>query len=281
MPRGLARIQQLAKEANERSAAYEAGDGGGVRALKLRPGETATGRFCEEGNGVWFLYMHELPKKPGQKYGDRVLCLDQDEAGVKCRGCELENVKRTARVVVNFLRYDEPKLVRDANGKAVKNGENYVFDGTEPTVVLWEASQTVGGRIAYLEMDKSGGDPDHGITNHVIKIRRAGQKEWDVDVIAQDLAPDHPDAIAMAQADGPFERSLFNAKIDPPQAITNVFPRYMSRPLMTYAQMTHAFGGVAVPSGFQSDGAPGLEDNTYAKAARDGLNLGPLGAFGG
>lgn len=274
MPKGLARIEQIAKEANERSAAYEAGDGGGVRALKLRKGETATGRFCEEGNDVWFLYMHELPRKPGQAYGDRVQCLDQDDEGKPCPGCEGDGVSRTARMVINFIRYDEPKLRRGADGKAVRDGAgNYIFDGVEPALVVWEAPQSAGGRLAYLEQQKNGGDPNHGIANHVVTIARTHDNKhpWMIDVVQENKPPE------------PFEHELFNKRTQPDKAIQSVFPRYLSRPVMSIGDMRRAFSGAAGTGAFAPGQAQGGDpSNPYAQAAAAAagghVNPGALGS---
>ena len=89
MPKGLKKIEQIAAEAKKRSDAYNSGEGM-QRALVLQKGQTAKGRFLEEGDGIWYLYTHELPKKPGQNFGDRVLCLDQDHVGKPSPGCELQ-----------------------------------------------------------------------------------------------------------------------------------------------------------------------------------------------
>lgn len=266
MPKGLQKIEKLAAEANARSAAYEAGEGAGQRALKLSPGETATGRFLEEGADVWFLYMHELPKKPGQSYGDRVQCLDQDDEGKDCPGCSIDGVKRTARMVINFIRYDEPKLRRGADGKAVKDAQgNYVFDGVEPALVIWEAPQSAGGRLSYLESQNNGGDPDHGITNHAVTIHRThdNKNPWMIDIKDRDKLPEA------------FERELFNKKQSPEKSIQNVFPRYLSRPVMSVGDMRRAYSGVSVPSGFGGgDQQQAQSENTYAQAAAGHLNPG-------
>ena len=267
MPRGLQRIQKLSEEAAARSAAYESGASDSGRALKLNKGETARGRFLEEGNGVWFLYMHELPTKPGQRYGDRVQCLDQDDQGVPCPGCEREGVRRTARMVINFVRYDEPKLRRGEDGKAVKENGQFVFDGVEPALLVWEAPQSAGGRLAYLEAQNNGGDSNHGITNHVVTIHRThdDKNPWMIDVAEKDKAPEA------------FEKEFFSKKIEPPKAIQSVFPRFLSRPVMSYADMKRAYSGGEVPSGFSGGDAPAA-DNVYAQAAQNaaagGMNLG-------
>jgi hypothetical protein len=274
MPRGTKRIAKIADEAKQRSDAYASGSGF-LNSLVLKKGETAKGRFLEEGEGLWYLYTHELPKKPGQTFGDRVLCLDQEGEGKDCPGCSLEGVSRTARVIVNFLRYDEPKLRRDEKGKAVKDQQgNYVFDGVEPQVVVWNAPQSVGGRLAYLEAQNSGGDDSHGLTNHVCTIHRTqdNQNPWMIDVVDRDRPPE------------PFERKLFESKTEPDKAITQLGRR--SIPLMSVGDMRRAFSGVSVASGFSGGDGEASQaqetDNAYARAAAQVAtgHINP-GAFGG
>jgi hypothetical protein len=265
MPRGLSRIQKLAEEAHARSVAFEAGSKDALRALKLNPGETATGRFLEQGENVWYLYMHDLPKKPNQRYADRVQCLDQDDVGDgRCPACLIEGTRRTARMVINFIRYDEPKLRRGPDDKAVKDAQgNFIFDGVEPALLIWEAPQSAGGRLAYLEQNNNGGDPDHGITYHTVKIARTHDDKhpWMIDVVERD---------APIQA---FEQDLFAKKIDPPKAITNVFPRFLSRPVMSVADMRNAYAGATVGAtgagafAAPTNSQPDLSDNVYAQNA--------------
>jgi len=259
MPRGIKKIEQLANEAKKRSDAYGSGDGF-ARALVLKKGDTAKGRFLEESEGIWYLYTHELPKKPGQNFGDRVLCLDQDDAGNPCPGCETDGVSRTARVVINFLRYDEPNLRRDEKGKPVKDAQNnYVFDGVKPQIVVWNAPQSVGGRLAFLEAQRG------GLSKHVCTIHRTqdNQNPWMVDIVETK----EPEA---------FERELYDKKTEPNVAITNLGVR--SIPLMSYGDMKRAFGGASVASGFQGGDAQPQQDNIYAQAAQGG-HINP-GAFG-
>lgn len=266
MPRGLAKIEKLAAEAKQRSDSYGSGDGL-LRALVLKKGQTAKGRFLEEGEGIWYLYTHELPKKPGQSFGDRILCLDQDDEGKPCGGCETDGVSRTPRVVINFLRYDEPNLRRDAKGKPVKENNEYVFDGVKPQIVVWNAPQSVGGRLAFLESQRG------GLTNHVCTIHRTqdNSNPWMIDIV-ETKAPEQ------------FEIDLYDKKTEPNKAITMLGVR--SIPLMSYGDMKRAFSGVGTASGFQSgsDGstpdAGGSPENIYAQSAQGGGRLN-IGAFGG
>jgi hypothetical protein len=287
VPRGLDRIQQLAKEAKARSDAYTSGDG--ARALMLKDGETCRGRFLEEGLGIWYLYAHPLPKKPGQQYNDLVLCLDQAltdaeemagyvEGSKQCRGCELEGINRPTRVVVNFIRYDEPKLVRDAKGNPVKNNGEYVFDGVAPALVVCNFATGTGSRLAFLESQYG-----VGITNHVVTIHKTGDKNnpFMIDIVQANIAPDHPDVVA-SNGGKEFERKLFEKKLHPAKAIQSVMPKFKALPLMSYGDMKRAYSGASVPSGFQGDGSPATGENTYAQAAASQVAGGHanLGAFG-
>jgi hypothetical protein len=275
----LSKIEQLAKEAKARSDAYVSGEGFS-RALILKDGQTCRGRFLEEGSGIWYLYTHPLPKKPGQQYNDKVLCLDQPfteaeekgyvEGSKPCRGCELSDVGRPTRVIINFIRYDEPKLVRDSKGGAVKENGNYKFDGVEPALVVCDFATGVGSRLAFLE--SQGGV---GITNHVCTIHKTGDKN-------------NPFMIDVVQANHPpeeFERKLFEKKLSPPDAVKSLTPRFKSIPLMSYGDMARAYSGASVPSDFQGDGSAGdaaPAENIYARAAEQAapghLNMGAFGS---
>lgn len=280
MPRGLQKIDKLAKEAKARSDAYESGEGM-ARALYLKDDETARGRFCEEGEAIWYLYTHPLPKKPGQRYADKVLCLDQpftdaevdsyEEGHKRCPGCELDGVSRPARVIINFIRHDEPKLVRDAQGKPVKNGNDYQFDGVEPALVVCDFATGTGGRLSFLESQ-------HGsITNHICTIHKTGDKN----------NPYMIDVVEANKAASDVEKALYAKKLSPPQAIRGLFPRFKSIPLMSVGDMQRAYSGVSVGTGFQGgegeQPAQGQESNIYAQATDHAAGRGHLnlGAFGG
>jgi hypothetical protein len=284
MPRGMKRIEPIAKAAKERSDAYNSGEGF-QRALYLKGGQTATGRFCESGADIWSLYTHPLPLKPGRTIPDHVLCLDQPmtdaaaetyvEGSTPCYGCELEGVNRSSRVIINFIRHDEPKIVRDAQGKAVKdeNG-NYKADGVETALVVCNFSIGIIGRLSFLESTKG------PIINHICTIHATGDKN-------------NPYMIDIAEADklppSPKELELYNKKPHPPKVVTSLSPKFKSLPLLTYGDMRRAYGGAAT-SGFATDPATGQqqpvtpENNFYAKAADQAagasgtLNLGAFGS---
>ena len=274
MPRGLKKIAKIVADGQAKREAFAAGDNDLQRALVLKnAGQTATGRFLEEGDDVVYVYVHDLPKKPGASIADKVLCLDQEDAGVPCYGCQAEGVKRGARLVVNFIRYDEPKLKRDAEGKAVKDqANNYQYETeidpangqpriiVEPALVVFTTGTGAGGRMAYLESQKGS-----GLTNHVCTIARTADNTnpYMIDVVKENVPPEQ------------FEKDLFAKKIDPMKAITQLGKR--SIPAPNYADMA-ALYGASPASGFAQGVPAGQEGNPYAEAAQGMGNLN-LGAF--
>jgi hypothetical protein len=271
----LKKIDQLATEAKARRDAFDSGEGF-QRALVLKDGQTCTGRFLEEGDNVWYLYTHDLPKKPGQRYADKTLCLDQAFTAAEaehyvdgtnpCYACGLEGVSRPTRVVINFIRYDEPNLVRDAQGKAIKENGEYKFDGTKPELVVCNFSTGIGGRLSFLESHNG------PLTNHVCTIHKTGDKN----------NPYMIDVVEKGKPAEDFERVLFEKKVEPPTAITQLGMRKISR--LSFAEMKHVYSGAGVPTGFApaGDQQPAQPENIYAQqaanaAAGGGINLGAFG----
>ena len=187
MPRGLSKIRQINEENAAKKAAYEAG-GGGFRYLSLQPGQTVKIRFLEQGEDVAFFWMHELPKQPSDRVPQRTPCLDQEDTGVACPGCE-RGIKRSSQVVVNVIWYDAPKFQRDAQQKIIRNPATNepVVVGTEDTVAVWKTGPTNGGRLEFLDT-KYG-----GLVGHLFSIHRQGAGKDDtkymIDLEAMNAAP--------------------------------------------------------------------------------------------
>jgi hypothetical protein len=275
VPRGLNKIAQLAADAKAKQDAYDSGEGFS-RSLYLKAGATCKGRFLEEGDGVWYVYTHDLPKKAGQAYADKVLCLDQplnaaeantyQEGSRDCHACGIEGVRRQTRVVINLLRYDEPKLLRDAKGKAVKENGQVKVIGVEPQVVVCNLPQMAGGRLAYLESQRG------PLTKHVCTLHKTGDKNnpWMIDI----LETKDPE---------PFERELYEKKIEAIEAIKTA---RFGLPQLSIGDMRRAYGGAATAAGFQGggdqpNGQGGQETNVYQQAADSAAGHGHInrGAF--
>lgn len=250
-PRGLSKIRQLADESAARQAAYEAG-GGGQRPLILKNGESIKARFLEQGEDVWYVFTHQLPAMPGQKFGDTVACLDQDDAGAACPGCQ-RGLPRSARVAINLIHYGAPEFERDKDKKLVKNSMgNLKVVGRKDAVVTWNASQAVGGRLEYLD-SKHG-----GLTGHIFTITRQGtgkQTTYMIDLEERDVAPT------------PEDRKLYEVKPDPRRIIKQ----------MGYGDMERCYsGGAGRPEAGQGDGAApsSMENNAFANAAAGAIKHG-------
>jgi hypothetical protein len=279
MAKGLKKIAQIAQENQAKREAFEAG-GDFLRALVLKPGQTALGRFCEEGDDVTFAYTHDLPKKPGQPIANKILCLDQDDTGASCWCCEqaASGIKRGTRLVMNFIRYDEPKLKRGADGKAIKDnfgnihyqmvqdqttGQMVVV--TEMALVVFTTGSGAGGRLAYLESLKG------GIMRHVCKIARTtdNTNPFMIDIIEENKVPPTAEEVA-----------LFNKKTEPLKAITQLGKR--SIPVVSYNDMPRLYGGAPAGGFAQLGDSQPMQDNIYAQAAQRASGQGELnlGAFG-
>lgn len=229
MPRGLSKIKEMNAESAARRAAYEEG-GPGVRFLSLGPKSVmrANVRFLEQGEDVFFLYIHQLPRKPGQQFGDKTPCLDQDNTGAGCPGCE-RGEYRSYVVLINCIWFDAPKLVRDAKGKAQKDGNGrWMTDGTETCVAVWERGPTEGDRLTHLDAQYN------GLTNWIWTITREGTGKDDT---KYHIDPANPTGGPTVPS--PAEVELASKKYD----LANV------KRAMSYADMARAYSG---------GGAPGL-----------------------
>jgi hypothetical protein len=270
MPRGMKRIEQLAADAKAKQDAYDSGEGFS-RSLMIKAGETCKGRFLEEGENVWYVYTHELPRKQGQNYGDKVLCLDQplsaaeadtyQEGSRDCYACGIDGVRRQTRIVINLLRYDEPKLLRDAKGKAIKeNGEVKVI-GVEPAIVVCNLPQSAGGRLAYLESQRG------ALSMHVFSLHKTGDKNnpWHIDIL--ETKPGEP-----------WEAELNAKKVEPIEAIKTA---RFGLPQLSPGDMRRAYGAAGTAAGFQggdTSSGDSQETNVYAQAGHGQVNLGAFGS---
>jgi hypothetical protein len=271
------KIRSIVKESELRQAARDQGEGDYLRSLILRkPGEVAVGRFCEDGSDLWAVYVHRLPKAPGQAFGRMVLCPDQpltvaenggyQQGSRPCYACELatvgRSVGRSVRYVGNFIRYDDPDLIRDADGKALKDAAgNYQPkrhpDGSvvvKPTLLVYNFPQVAGNRLVYLQ-------DEHGpLSNHVCKIVKQAEKlnPFMVDVSKRDELPPEP-----------WEKALFDAKVEPPVAVQRLGRSSLA--LLSYGDMKAAYSGVSAAAGIVVPGVPGQQpqsENPYAQAAQ-------------
>ena len=162
MPRG--------KQAAERASAKEAAKWDNkpfALYFKLEDGDSTIVRFLVEGDDMAFAYKHEIPV-PNRAWGRLVNCCDQEQEDEYCPGCEAE-LKLKSRGQIPLIWDDAPVLKRDSDGKAVKDKKgNYVIEGTEPQVALWDCSWQVFEDLQEKDTDF------RGLMSRKFKIKRKG-----------------------------------------------------------------------------------------------------------
>jgi len=160
MPRGLSVVEKFGKRS--------AGGAGPLR-LRLKEGETATVRFLEQGDELFYYYYHDfshLDKQNGFKFS--FPCLDQDDEGKPSPGAEQE-FPRKFRTSVNVIWRDAPKYERDSDNKIVTGSDGkWKQIDTEDQVAVWEGGQNVFKMLA--EKDRK----YKGIGSLELEIGRSG-----------------------------------------------------------------------------------------------------------
>lgn len=131
------------------------------RRFKLpNSGDSAVVRFLEQGEEVYSYWYHQI----GEFY-NRIPCLDQDDEGVPCPGCEGE-FPRKFQGLINLIWRDAPIFEEGADGKI--NWDKVV--GTEDRVAVWECGiqvfETLGKKDVAFK----------GISSRDFEITREGLK---------------------------------------------------------------------------------------------------------
>lgn len=189
MAKGLAGVRKLAQEREAKAAAAA---GGGNKWFKLsNSGDSAIVRFLEEGDDVHWVHAHELPPEGNQRWGMNTPCLDQENDGTPCPGCEAGQ-KRKFQGYINLIWRDAPNFKRNEDGFFEKDGAgNLIPDGTADQVAIWNSGITV-----FEELD--GKDATYrGLTTRDFKITRKGSGLKTKYVIE----PADPDAGAVPMSD--------------------------------------------------------------------------------
>lgn len=134
-------------------------------------GDSVTVRFLEQGDEVHCAWMHEY-KKPNQNKSEFVKCLDQNDDGTPCPGCE-NGVKRTFKGYINVIWRDSPQLKRDPEtNRAIKDEATgqYVIEGAKDEVAVWVQGITVFEDLADKDQTY------RGLSSRDFKITRRGLK---------------------------------------------------------------------------------------------------------
>lgn len=168
MPRGFTGVRRASANIQARR---DAGGAFGPAALYFtlpKDGDVATVRFLEENADISWCWVHEVPVE-GRQYGRQVPCIDQEDEGEACPGCERE-LKRSFKGWINVIWVDAPLYKRDKENKLVKvDGEKLVI-GQEDQVAVWSS-----GIKLFEELDDTN-DRYKGLRSRRFTVKRKGVK---------------------------------------------------------------------------------------------------------
>lgn len=160
MPRGFEAVTELSKRS--------AGGVGPLR-LRLKEGESATVRFLEQSNDIFYYYYHDfshIDKDNGFKYS--FPCLDQEDEGKPSPGNELD-FPRKFKTAVNVIWRDAPDYERDSEGKIVVDGNGkWKQIGTKDQVAVWEGGPTIYQTLAAKDQKYN------GLASRDLEVTRSG-----------------------------------------------------------------------------------------------------------
>ena len=120
MSKGFSSIRQAA---NEVSSKRGQSSGPGALYFRLQDGESTNVRFLEQDEDITWCWMHELPPEQGRSFGRQVPCLDQENTGVPCPGCE-RDLRRVFKGFINLIWEDAPVFQRDADNRIIRDSSN-------------------------------------------------------------------------------------------------------------------------------------------------------------
>lgn len=178
MAGGIGGIREAVADIEARKAAGASG-GAWVQWLKLKPGESATIRFLEQGDDVNWCWMHQLPPRGDQKYGDNEPCLNTRNDGTPCPGCE-RGLRRIVNGFVNVIWRDGPVWASEEVDSGKGDGKKWkklkkspsgdlILDHREDILAVWK-----GGITVFEELD--GIDVTYkGLMSRDFKVTRRGE----------------------------------------------------------------------------------------------------------
>lgn len=163
MPRGFTGVRQASADVEARRGS------GGPNALwfRLGEGEEAIVRFLEQGEDIFWCYMHEVPVE-GRNFGRDVVCCNQDSDGTPCPGCE-QGLPRRFKGFMNLIWDHAPVFKKDSEGKLEKDRDNKVIiTGYKAQVAVWGS-----GIRVFEELDET--DSSYrGLRSRHFKVKRKG-----------------------------------------------------------------------------------------------------------
>lgn len=225
MPRGTAAFSKHQQAAEQRQAEYA-----GTKAdyFGLSGGEVAVVRFLEQGEDIAFCNYHRVPM-PGREYPQDVACLDQDEVGEPCPGCQSEHKSirgRSLKGLFNLIWRGGPEIqalnqqIQVYNAQVAATGQpaypvyalaplykrneygapakdeqtkQKIVTGYADGVFLWKASKTAYQQIVNKDQTV------RGLMSRDMTIRRQGSGKDDTVYFIEPLDINTPGAPMTAE----------------------------------------------------------------------------------
>lgn len=226
MPRGSAAFNKHQQAAEQRQAEYA-----GTKAdyFGLSAGDIAVVRFLEQGEEIAFCNYHRVPM-PGRQYPQDIACLDQNEDGTPCPGCQSEHKSirgRSLKGLFNMIWRGGPEIqalnaqIQAYNAQALQTGQpqyplyalapvykrneygapakdentkQKIIQGYADGLFLWKASKTVYQSIVNKDQTI------RGLMSRDMTIRRQGAGKDDTVYFIEPLDINTPGA-PMSQQD--------------------------------------------------------------------------------
>ena len=123
-----------------KAAKGSGGMGGNDVNFKVAKGQTEVVRFLDTGQELdkQWCYVHTMPPRGKQRWGDDVPCLDQaGDGAVRCPGCE-RGLDRSILGFVNLIWRNGPIYERDSEGRINWKNEK----GRGDVLAVWIVGQT-------------------------------------------------------------------------------------------------------------------------------------------
>lgn len=165
MPKGFSGVRDASADLEARR------NSGGPNALwfRLDDGDETIVRFLEQGEDIFWCYMHEVPVE-NRSFGRDVVCVNQEDDGTPCPGCE-QGLPRRFKGFINLIWDDAPKFKKDSEGKLVKGDDNKpIILGHEPQIAVW------GSGIRVFEDLEDTDSTYRGLCSRRFKVKRSGTK---------------------------------------------------------------------------------------------------------
>lgn len=129
-------------------------------------------RFLEEGNALTFADVHRVPTS-NSPYPQDFICLDNNDDGTPCPGCQSGVDKIRRRVLkgfVNLIWREGPVYERNDYGTPKKdpNTKKPIITGRADGVFLWKCSSDVFTELVTKD------DKYKGLSSRDFEIRRTG-----------------------------------------------------------------------------------------------------------